>query len=143
MVSAFGGILSGPFANFLSLSSKIGGDVATQADMVKAAFEAQRQYLQVAAKAKQPSQGDLPMLLKPTSDKISEIQAFREKNRRSNFFNHLSAISESIPALGWVAVVSNFNTTLILLEFYCKFQKITLQNWIQWEINASSIAFKM
>ena len=45
------------------------------------------------------------MLLKPTSDKISEIQSFRESNRRSNFFNHLSAVSESIPALGWVAVV--------------------------------------
>lgn len=31
----------------------------------------------------------------------------REKNRGSPLFNHLSAISESIPALGWVAVVSN------------------------------------
>merc|ERR1711962_1873188 len=39
-----------------------------------------------------------------TSDKISEIQAFREKSRRSDFFNHLSAISESVPALGWVLV---------------------------------------
>ena len=43
---------------------------------------------------------DLQLLLKPISDKISEIQAFREKNRRSEFFNHLSAISESISALG-------------------------------------------
>jgi adenylyl cyclase-associated protein len=47
------------------------------------------------------------MLLKPQSDKISEIQSFREANRRSEYFNHLSAISESIPALGWVAVVSS------------------------------------
>merc|ERR1711962_524206 len=39
-----------------------------------------------------------------TSDKISEIQAFREKSRRSDFFNHLSAISESVSALGWVVV---------------------------------------
>lgn len=43
-------------------------------------------------------------LLAPTSEKISAIQQFREKNRVSSFFNHLSAISESIPALGWVAV---------------------------------------
>ena len=48
----------------------------------------------------------MPELLKPTSDKIGEIQEFREKNRRSTHFNHLSGISESIPALGWVAVVS-------------------------------------
>ena len=27
-------------------------------------------------------------------------------NRTSQLFNHLSAISESIPALGWVTVVS-------------------------------------
>ena len=46
----------------------------------------------------------LQLLLKPTSDKISEIQQFREKSRRSEFFNHLSALSESIPALGWVTV---------------------------------------
>lgn len=43
-------------------------------------------------------------LLSPTSEKISSIQQYREKNRASPFFNHLSAISESIPALGWVAV---------------------------------------
>lgn len=29
---------------------------------------------------------------------------FREKHRTSQFFNHLSAVSESIPALGWVTV---------------------------------------
>lgn len=50
-------------------------------------------------------QTDLHDLLKPISDHIQEIQSFRERNRGSSFFNHLSAISESIPALGWVAVV--------------------------------------
>uniref|UniRef100_A0A8C4HKN1 Cyclase associated actin cytoskeleton regulatory protein 2 n=1 Tax=Dicentrarchus labrax TaxID=13489 RepID=A0A8C4HKN1_DICLA len=43
-------------------------------------------------------------LLKPISDHIQEIQSFRERNRGSSLFNHLSAVSESIPALGWVAV---------------------------------------
>lgn len=42
--------------------------------------------------------------MKPTSDEINNIQSFREKHRTSPFFNHLSAISESIPALGWVCV---------------------------------------
>lgn len=45
-------------------------------------------------------------LLRPTSEKIQAIQDLREKNRASEYFNHLSAISESIPALGWVTVVS-------------------------------------
>merc|ERR1712042_20113 len=65
---------------------------------------AQREFLAISSKSKQPAGPALQQLLKPTSDKISEIQAFREKSRRSDFFNHLSAISESIPALGWVAV---------------------------------------
>lgn len=50
-------------------------------------------------------QMELHDLLKPISDHIQEIQNFRERNRGSGLFNHLSAISESIPALGWVAVV--------------------------------------
>lgn len=35
------------------------------------------------------------------------VQNLREKNRGSKQFNHLSAVSESIPALGWVAMVRN------------------------------------
>jgi adenylyl cyclase-associated protein len=46
----------------------------------------------------------VPKLLQPTSDQINNIQTYREKNRTSPFFNHLSAVSESIPALGWVCV---------------------------------------
>ncbi len=42
------------------------------------------------------------MLQKPMGDKINEIQAYREAGRRCQYFNHLSAISESIPALGWI-----------------------------------------
>merc|ERR1719219_2362418 len=51
-----------------------------------------------------PSDGDMATILKPLADLIGEIQEFREKGRRSDLFNHLSAVSESIPALGWVTV---------------------------------------
>lgn len=47
---------------------------------------------------------ELADMLEPLSGQIQQIQEFREKNRGSPFFNHLSAISESIPALGWVTV---------------------------------------
>lgn len=43
--------------------------------------------------------------MKPISDQIQVVQNFREKNRGSKLFNQLSAVSESIPALGWVAMV--------------------------------------
>ena len=64
------------------------------------------QYIQLATTSAQPSADRQMDLLKPTSNQITVIQEFREKNRASPFFNHLSAISESIPALGWVCVVS-------------------------------------
>uniref|UniRef100_A0A674BZ34 CAP, adenylate cyclase-associated protein 1 (yeast) n=1 Tax=Salmo trutta TaxID=8032 RepID=A0A674BZ34_SALTR len=35
---------------------------------------------------------------------IQQVQTFREQNRSSPLFNHLSAVSESVPALGWVAM---------------------------------------
>uniref|UniRef100_A0A8B9LE60 C-CAP/cofactor C-like domain-containing protein n=1 Tax=Astyanax mexicanus TaxID=7994 RepID=A0A8B9LE60_ASTMX len=35
---------------------------------------------------------------------IQQVQSFREQNRSSPHFNHLSAVSESVPALGWVAM---------------------------------------
>uniref|UniRef100_A0AAG5DS62 Adenylyl cyclase-associated protein n=1 Tax=Anopheles atroparvus TaxID=41427 RepID=A0AAG5DS62_ANOAO len=103
-INAYEDIILGSFANFLALSNKIGGDVATQAQFVKEAFDAQFAFLKVAAASSAPSNADLQNLLKPTSDKISTIQSFREKNRTSPFFNHLSAVSESVPALGWVCV---------------------------------------
>lgn len=107
-VPAFVDILQGPFAQYLSVSKQIGGDVATHSQLVEQSFQAQLQYLTYASNAAQPSsQDEQMMLLKPTSDQINAIQNFREKNRASVYFNHLSAISESIPALGWVTVVSS------------------------------------
>lgn len=103
-VYGFQDIVNGPFAQYLQLSQKIGGDVAKQADFVNKAFNAQLQYVTLASTSSQPPQNRIADLLKPTSDQIAAIQDFREKNRASPLFNHLSAISESIPALGWVCV---------------------------------------
>jgi len=103
-VTAFDSLVSGSFAKFLSLSKTVGGDVATIANLVNQAFTAERTFIQMASTSKKPSDKELMSLLSPISNKISEITEFREKNRRSEFFNHLSAISESIAALGWVTV---------------------------------------
>lgn len=105
-VQGFTDIIQGPLAQYIKISQQIGGDVGQHSQLVQKAFQAQLQYLNVASQSKQPSQSDILNLLKPTSDQISAIQDFREKHRTSQLFNHLSAISESIPALGWVTVVS-------------------------------------
>ncbi|XP_053760848.1 adenylyl cyclase-associated protein 2 isoform X2 [Panthera pardus] len=77
-VEAFDKLMNSMVAEFLQKSRILAGDVETH--------------------------NDVAALLKPISEKIQEIQTFRERNRGSKMFNHLSAVSESIPALGWIAV---------------------------------------
>ena len=55
-LTAFDDILNGPFKTYLDLSKRIGSEVATIGEMVEAAFKAHRAYLEMATKAKQPSQ---------------------------------------------------------------------------------------
>ena len=104
-LSEYESLLTGPVSTFQSISSQVGGEVSTQAGLVVATFEAQREFLKTVAASKKPNPEDIEKLLKPTADLIGEIQQYRESNRRSAMFNHLSALSESIPALGWVRVV--------------------------------------
>ncbi|XP_078384537.1 LOW QUALITY PROTEIN: adenylyl cyclase-associated protein 1-like [Oculina patagonica] len=104
LVEGYDEVLNGNVAEFYKLSSKIGGDVDTQAKMVKKAFDAQRELIVLASKSQKPSNEELVKLLKPLSNAINEVQSFREKNRGSKLFNNLSAVSEAIPALGWVSV---------------------------------------
>ncbi|XP_036767591.2 adenylyl cyclase-associated protein 2 isoform X1 [Manis pentadactyla] len=103
-VEAFDKLVNSMVAEFLRKSRVLAGDVETHAEMVHTAFQAQRAFLLMASQYQRPQENDAAALLKPISEKIQEIQAFRESNRGSAMFNHLSAVSESIPALGWVAV---------------------------------------
>ncbi|XP_012521496.1 adenylyl cyclase-associated protein 1 isoform X3 [Monomorium pharaonis] len=104
-IAGYEDLLAGPVREYLQLSQKIGGDVAVHSKLVEKAFQIQFQFVQMAASRPAPAnQSEQISLLTPMSAQIQQIQEFREKNRGSPFFNHLSAISESIPALGWVAV---------------------------------------
>ncbi|KAM6899877.1 adenylyl cyclase-associated protein 2 [Xenentodon cancila] len=103
-VEAFDVLLRGPVSDYLNYSRAIGSEVAKHAEMVNNALQTERLFLRMAATHQEPAQTELQDLLKPISDHIQEIQSFRERNRGSSLFNHLSAVSESIPALGWVAV---------------------------------------
>jgi len=84
----------------------------------------------VAAASKKPAGDALGKLVGPTSALMGEISAIRDANRKSKQFNHLSAISEGISALGWVMVEptpgpfvndarssSEFYSNKILVEF--------------------------
>lgn len=102
--TGFRNIIDGPLATYVSISQKIGGPVAEQANLVKDAFKTQLEYIEMAGSRPEPDQGEQITLLGPLSSLIQKIQGVRDKNRASQFFNHLSAISESVPALGWVTM---------------------------------------
>ncbi|XP_041738927.1 adenylyl cyclase-associated protein 1-like [Coregonus clupeaformis] len=103
-VEAYDGIVTGAVAQYMTLSQQIGGDVQKHADMMKQAFSCQRQLLVTSSCSQKPTDASLTTLLAPVSKVIQQVQTFREQNRSSPLFNHLSAVSESVPALGWVAM---------------------------------------
>ncbi|CAJ1083166.1 adenylyl cyclase-associated protein 1 [Xyrichtys novacula] len=103
-VDAFDEIIKGPLAQYLSLSQKLGGDIKKHADMVQQGFTSERAVLVTASSSQKPSDSVLQNILKPVSQVIMQVQKFREDNRTSTHFNHLSAVSESVSGLGWVAV---------------------------------------
>lgn len=105
MVEAFDEIINGPLKKFVEASNAIGGEIKEQGTILENAFKAQRNFIAVVSRSKKPSDNVLQELLKPTSDLIAQAQDYREKHRNNkDAFNHLSAISEGIPALGWVMV---------------------------------------
>lgn len=106
-VAAFGNIIQGPLSQYLQFSAKIGGDVAIHSKLVEKAFRAQSEFLTIASRSAAPSsQSDIMKLLEPTSAQIMAVMDFFEKNRGSPYFNHLNAVTASIPALSWVTVPS-------------------------------------
>uniref|UniRef100_A0A8C8ZDN1 Adenylyl cyclase-associated protein n=1 Tax=Prolemur simus TaxID=1328070 RepID=A0A8C8ZDN1_PROSS len=103
-VQAFDCLLAGPVTEYLKISKEIGGDVQKHVRIFCLFSPLLRtsDFLQI------PSilgfRNKLSDLLAPISEQIQEVITFREKNRGSKLFNHLSAVSESIQALGWVAM---------------------------------------
>lgn len=89
---------------FLNRSSLCWIKYLIKAKIVDDAFKEQREFIFKAVGNAKPDEAKLQQLMKPMADKIALIQNYRESKRTSDLFNHLSAISESIPALAWVQV---------------------------------------
>ena len=111
----------------------------SQSALVQHAFEALKQVIEIASKSKKPTdQKALLDVIRPLQLLLTQVVEVREKNRASEFFNHLSVVSEGIPALGWVVVeptpVPYIGEMKDAAQFYCnrvikdykeKYSKIT------------------
>lgn len=101
-VAAFDGLVAG-FSGLKGAVEKIADPaVKTQFEAFLAALGHERALLNEAAQSKKPA--NLQAFLTPTSTAMAEVGAVREKNRASKNPNHLTALSEAVNALGWVAV---------------------------------------
>jgi len=90
---------------FVELSNKFGNDeLKAQVAAFECALKNHREFLNVASKCAKPSDDVLMKLLAPTSKCVGEVISIRDGNRGNTFWNHLSALSEGVPALGWVTV---------------------------------------
>eukprot|EP01114_Cavostelium_apophysatum_P004301 TRINITY_DN144_c0_g1_i1.p1 TRINITY_DN144_c0_g1~~TRINITY_DN144_c0_g1_i1.p1 ORF type:complete len:487 (-),score=133.73 TRINITY_DN144_c0_g1_i1:70-1530(-) len=122
-VQAYEALINQYITPYVNISGQLGApEVAEQAALVQQAVNAQRDMLRIAASSKKPSQDVLQKLLGPTNEAMQKIVALRDAKRSSKFFNHLSTVSEGIPALGWVLVsptpVPHVNDMRSGAEFY-------------------------
>jgi len=92
------------FNVFLQKSQQVGDVVQDMAKLVASAVQSHWQIVELASKVKQPTKPELANMLKPTGALMNQIEEFKQKHRAHDMFNHLAAISEAIPALGWLAV---------------------------------------
>lgn len=102
IVEFYDEFLKGKIQVFFKLSKEIGGDLQAQVDLAKNTFQALRDFLMKASQTKIPSRNELASMVKPIAQCREEVEAFRDRNRSSKQFNHLSAVSEGMDALLWV-----------------------------------------
>ncbi|KAJ1349975.1 hypothetical protein KIN20_005663 [Parelaphostrongylus tenuis] len=103
-VKAFDSLLSDLVEQWSNLSDQIGGDVAILQGMVTAVFNSLRFFLWTAASRPEPSSDETQKLVSPIVNLLSEINIFKDSKRNTSQFNHLCAVAEGIPAVGWVLV---------------------------------------
>ncbi|KAI5310039.1 hypothetical protein KEM55_001882 [Ascosphaera atra] len=99
-IHEFDELINNEVKAFVEAAEKLGEPVAEQSKAIKRAFEAERTYLYVAAKARKPDTQP-PELLADLRNASEEINNIRENNRPSPLFNHLSAVAEGVMCLGW------------------------------------------
>ncbi|KKY21464.1 putative adenylyl cyclase-associated protein [Phaeomoniella chlamydospora] len=99
-IEEFDRLIEEEVGSFVTAAEKIDPLLFEQAKSFREAFKAERTYLLVATKSKQPSEQQ--ELLTDLHHATGAVDEKREANRASPYFPHLSAVSEGVVALGWI-----------------------------------------
>jgi hypothetical protein len=102
--SDFAALISEHLDDFLANAKKIAGPVQEQAEVFLKAVTAEKELIGKAKTQKKPNDEGLQKLLGPVSELMGKVGEFKDKNNRSPYINHLTAVAEAVQILGWVAV---------------------------------------
>ncbi|CAE6465222.1 unnamed protein product [Rhizoctonia solani] len=98
-------IIAGKLEPFLKVAGEIGGPVKEQSDLVGNLFRNLRDLIHCAAVSTKPSDATFMSMLGPLQSEITAVNDIKDKYRKEREFgNHFSALSEGVPAVGWVTV---------------------------------------
>ncbi|KAF9364153.1 hypothetical protein BGX34_002367 [Mortierella sp. NVP85] len=139
-IEGYDELVDGPVKTFYELSKLVGGDVEEQARYVCSLFAAQREMIRVATLSQKPpvTSAIFAELLKPTMDELTQVVTIRDPSKRSSpLWNHLNAVAEGIPALGWEPKPAPFITEMINTAQFWANRVMTEykekdQNHVQW-----------
>ncbi|CAE6417508.1 unnamed protein product [Rhizoctonia solani] len=98
-------VIAGKLEPFLRVAGEIGGPVKEQSDLVGNLFRNLRNLIHCAAVSTKPSDATFMSMLGPLQSEITAVNDIKDKYRKEREFgNHFSALSEGVPAVGWVTV---------------------------------------
>ncbi|VBB84111.1 Putative Adenylyl cyclase-associated protein [Podospora comata] len=109
-VEDFNAFIANHVEKWVKLSEEIGGPVAEQARLALKGYTEISKFIHLSTKSKRPDLkgADAPVyqkLIEPIADVIKAVNAIKDKAHRSDpFFNHVSAVADSIIVLAWPTI---------------------------------------
>ena len=102
-VASYDALLSGALKTMTSAASPLGAEITDAVKLFEDAFAKLRDVLAVVAACKRPTDVDaLQTLIAPVGERMMKLAATTE-GRRTDAFNHLKVIAESVQCLAFVA----------------------------------------
>ncbi|XAR72815.1 hypothetical protein NMG60_11019583 [Bertholletia excelsa] len=99
---AYDDLISQYVGRVSAAAEKIGGQVLDSTKILAEAFAVQKELLVQLKQTQKPDVAGLAEFLYPLNEKIMKASAMTE-GRRSDFFNHLKTVADSLTALAWIA----------------------------------------
>ncbi|KAK4165189.1 adenylate cyclase associated N terminal-domain-containing protein [Cladorrhinum sp. PSN259] len=108
VIEEFDNFLNQSVKPWVKLSHELDKTVGEQADYVLKGYQSTRRLLLIATKAQKPRLDgpDFQGLMKPAIDALTDLERIKDANRGNPFYDHLSAIANSIMVLAWPSITN-------------------------------------